>query len=603
MVSLALAVVTLALFMRAGNFQFLNLDDNLYVTDNPHVATGITGANVVWAVTTFDYSYWHPVTWLSHMADVQLFGLNPRGHHLTNVVIHTAASLLLLLLLFRLTGALWQSSFAAALFALHPMHVESVAWVAERKDVLSALFFFLTLLLYAEFVAKRKPLPYLLSLGSFLLGLMSKPMLVTLPLVLLLLDVWPLGRFRDEERLSEEHRFFGKAASLVAEKIPFFVCSLLSGIATIYGQYRFGAMDTLRVFPLALRVENALVSYVKYLVKTFWPVDLAVFYPFPPSIPLWQAIGALCILAAITATALRVGRRCPSVAVGWFWFLVTLVPVIGLTQVGNQAMADRFSYIPGIGLFIGVAWGAPDMLGRLHHRERILALIAGTVIVASAALTWRQLGYWRDNVSLYRHSLRVTGGNTFIYGNLGAALIQNHDPDEAIRTMREAIRFNPMFVDGHHNLGIALAEKGEWDAAIQEYRTALSLAPDNQKLHYNLGIALAEKGDLDAAAQKLRVALRIKPDDLRAHYNLGRTLIRKGDLDAAIRELRVVLQTAPGDIDAHGDLGVALARKGDLEGAIQEFQNALRINPNDTYVQRNLARARTQKGMKNGASN
>lgn len=564
LVCMALVAVTVAVFMQAGNFQFLNLDDNLYVTNNPHVASGITVKNIMWAFTTFDYSYWHPITWLSHMADVQLYGMNPRGHHLTNVGIHAVSSVLLLLLLRRLTGAFWQSSFVAALFALHPMHVESVAWVAERKDVLSAFFCFLTLFFYAEFTTKRRAALYVLSLCSFLFGLMSKSMLVTLPVAMLLLDVWPLGRFRVGENYHGSYQHCMRLTALIKEKIPFFVCSLLSGLVTIYGQYKFGAMDTLQVFPLRLRIENALVAYVKYLVKTLWPHDLAVFYPFPASIPLWQVFSSFCVLFLISAAVIRVGRRSPYAAVGWFLFLIILVPVIGLTQVGNQSMADRFSYIPGIGLFIVVAWGVSDMTVGLRHRKKILTFLAGTVIVVFTVLTWKQLGYWQDSVSLYRHSLQVTSGNNFIYGNLGAALIQKGDLDAAIQTQREALRLSPYFVDAHHNLGIALAEKGELDAAILEYYAALRINPRDPKLHFNLAIALVGKGDKDAAIKEFQEVLRIRPDDIGAHSNLGATLANKGDLDAAIRE----------------------------------FQEVLRIDHNDTYAQNNLERALDQKRVK-----
>jgi protein O-mannosyl-transferase len=598
LVCIALVAITLTLYMQTGSFPFINLDDNLYVTNNPHVVGGITGKNIMWAFTTFDYSYWHPITWLSHMVDVQFYGMNPRGHHLTNVGIHTISSILLLFLLLRLTGALWQSAFVATLFALHPMHVESVAWVAERKDVLSAFFFFITLIFYAEFTAKRKTALYVLSLISFLLGLMSKPMLVTLPIVMLILDFWPLNRFRSGEHYYGLRQFLISATILTKEKTPFFVCSLLSGLVTIYGQYKFGAMDTLNVFPFQLRVENALVAYVKYIFKTLWPTDLAVFYPFPSSIPLWQTICSLVILLLISAAALRAGRRSPYVPVGWFWFIVTLVPVIGLTQVGNQSMADRFSYIPGIGLFIIAAWGFSDISRGFRHRKRILAVLAGSVIIASSALTWQQIGHWQDSVSLYRHSLQVTAGNNFIYGNLGAALIQRGDLDTAIQTQREALRITPDFVDAHHNLGIALAEKGDLDAAIPEYQAALLLSPNDPKLHHNLGVALAGKGNLDAAIKEFGLALRIQPDDMRAHFNRGGVLIRKGDLVAAIREFQEVLRISPDDINARSNLGVALAKSGDLDAAILEFQEILRRNPNDTYAQNNLGRALDQKRVK-----
>ena len=651
-ISVALSVITVAVYLPVGTHQFLNLDDNLYVTHNPHVAGGLTGENMLWAFTALDYSYWHPVTWLSHMADVQLYGMNPAGHHLTNVGIHLAASLLLLLLLLRTTGALWQSSFVAALFALHPLHVESVAWVAERKDVLSGFFWFLTLFLYARFQERRRVSTYLLALLSFLLGLMSKPMLVTLPVVMLLMDYWPLDRFsvRGERQ---------GAGALMLEKLPFFICSLLSCIITLYGQSAFGAMADLHRYPFLLRVENALVSYLSYVTKSFWPRDLAVFYPFPSSIPLWQVIGSSFILAAVTAAVLLVGRRRPYLLVGWSWFLVTLLPVIGLTQVGSQAMADRFVYIPGIGLFIMVAWGIPPLLSGMKQRRIILATAAGGLLIACIAATWHQIGYWKDNVTLYRHSLEVTSGNILICGNLGTALVETGDPGGAIPVLREAIRINPDFAYGHHSLGIAYAEMGAFDEAIGEYREALRLTPRDAKIHYNLGVALSGKGELDGAVRELQVELSLTPDDGQGHYylgtlfakkgyldgavgeyrtattlrpddlnthidlgialqaqgdpdaailqyraalrinpgskdahnNLGIALIAKGELDDAIREFREVLSARPDDIDGHGNLGAALARKGELDAAIVEFRQVLRVSPHDAYAESNLARA------------
>jgi protein O-mannosyl-transferase len=598
---LSLAAITLVLYLRVGNFQFLNMDDNLYVTNNPHVASGLTAGNIVWALTTFDYSYWHPVTWLSHMIDVQLYGMNPGGHHVTSVLLHALASVLLLLTLLRMTGALWKSALVAALFALHPTHVESVAWVAERKDVLSALFMFLTLFCYAEFTARRKPALYLLALLSFLLGLMSKPMLVTLPVVMLMLDFWPLERCSTGGNGPGLSPLLAKLPALIKEKIPFFACSLFSGLATIYGQHKFGAMDDLQVFPLPLRLGNALVSYVKYLWMTLWPSDLAAFYPFPRAIPLWQSLGSLAILLVSSAAALRYWRRFPYLAVGWFWFLIVLVPVIGLTQVGNQAMADRFCYLPGIGLLIAAVWGVADLTEGLQHRERILALGAGTVLVICTCLSWRQIGYWRDNVTLYRHSLQVTGGNNFVYGNLGAALIQNGDWDGAIETQREAIRLSPLFVDAHHNLGIALAQKGDQDGAIREYQVALGINPSDPKLHYNLGLALAQKGDRDAAIRQFQETLRINPADPQARYNLARTLAQQGSPEAAIQQLREALRQNPNDPDLHISLGVALANKGDLDAAIREYQAALRLDSRSKDAYNNLGVALVRKGDLQGA--
>jgi tetratricopeptide (TPR) repeat protein len=560
LLSIALIVIILAVYMQVGNHQFLNFDDEVYVTRNAHITSGITGKNIIWAFTSFDEANWHPITWLSHMTDVRFYGLSPRGHHLTNVAIHTVSSVLLLLLLFRLTGAPWQSSFVAFLFALHPLHVESVAWVAERKDVLSALFWFLTLLFYAEYVARRKPALYILALFSFVLGLMSKPMLVTLPVVMLLMDFWPLGRYQHAQRQGLR-QYFGRATALVKEKIPFFLCSFTSGMVTIYAQHESGAVQGLNVLSYRFRIENALIAYVKYIAKTFWPRDLAAFYPYPLSIPLWQVICSLLLLFLLSVVAVRMRQRHPYLAVGWFWFLVTLVPVSGLLQVGSQSMADRYSYIPLVGLFIVAAWGGAELAKGLQHRQGILALLAGAAITASALLTWQQLGYWRDSISLYQHTLQVTTGNYVIHNHLGLALADKGELESAIQEYQKALLISPKFMEAHYNLGNALVSKGNPDAAIREYREALQISPDNPGLHYNLGNALDSKGEPDAAIREYRKALRINPNYTGALNNLGIDLAGKGDLDAAIREFLEVLRISPDDTGARNNLAIALARK------------------------------------------
>ena len=526
---IALIVIVFALFLQAGEHQFLDYDDGVYITENSHVSSGITGENILWAFTSVYAGNWHPVTWLSHMADVQCYGMNPRGHHLTNVGIHALSTAILFLFLFRLTGARWQSLFVAALFALHPLHVESVAWVAERKDVLSGFFGFLALLFYSEYAVKRRLLLYLLCLFSFVLGLMSKPMLVTLPIVMVMLDYWPLGRYQheEEERGRGLRRFFRSTVVLVKEKIPFFVCSFCSGIVTIYAQHSGGAMSDLDVVSLWLRVENALIAYVSYIGKTFWPHYLALFYPLSFYNPLWQTISSLLVLFFVSAAVVWARHHYPYLAVGWFWFIITLVPVIGFIQVGGQSMADRYSYIPVTGLFIMTAWGCADLTKGLRHREGILALLASAIIAASTALTWQQLNYWRDSISLYRHTVQATEGNYWI----------------------------------HYNLGVALADKGDLDAAIREYRETLRIKPDYAKAHNNLGFTLATKGNLDAAIREFREALRINPRDINFHNNLGLVLARKGDLDAAIQEFQEALRINPAYTEAEKNLGVALAQK------------------------------------------
>jgi tetratricopeptide (TPR) repeat protein len=484
-------------YLQVGNHAFLNYDDNVYVTSNPNVAGGITGKGIVWAFTSFDASNWHPLTWLSHMVDAELFGMDPRGHHLTSVAIHALSTVLLFLLLLRITGLLWRSSCVAVLFAIHPLHVESVAWVAERKDVLSAFFWFLTLLLYSTYVARQKRAFYLLALVSFVLGLMAKPMLVTLPVVMLLLDYWPLDRYRTKEQ--SDGRLSGRIAplkALVREKIPFFACAFASSITTIFAQRSDGAIKSLGAIPVPLRVENSLISYVAYIGNIIWPDDLAILYPIPPSYPFWQVICSLLVLLLISMATVRARHRFPYLAVGWIWFIATLIPVIGLIQVGVQSMADRYTYIPSVGLFIMAFWGIPDLLAGFTCRRAILILLAGAVISAKAAVTWQQLGHWRDDFSLYRQALKVTADNYVIHNNLGIALANNWNLDAAIREFREALRINPNYSEAHYNLGIALAMKGDLDTAIGEFREALRIHPGDARANYNLGVALEQKRQL-----------------------------------------------------------------------------------------------------------
>ena len=553
-VSLVLVVITLSVYMRVGNYQFVNYDDEDYVTKNSHVASGLTGSNLLWAFTSVEAANWHPVTWLSHMGDVEIYGMNPRGHHLGNVIIHALSASLLLLLLLRLTGAFWPSAFVAALFALHPLHVESVAWVAERKDVLSAFFWFLTLLSYAEFAARRRPALYALTLVCFLLGLMSKPMLVTLPLVMLLLDCWPLKRVGQGAGLSQ---MVSSGLALVKEKIPFLACSLLSCVITIYAQAP--ALSGLDALAVPLRIENALISYVKYIGKTFWPVDLALLYPHRQDLPLWQAVASLLLLSIISGVTLRAHKKYPYLALGWFWFLITLLPVIGLIQVGSQSMADRYTYIPVIGLFIMVAWGVGDLTQNLPYRPRVLSLSAAAVICASATLTWQQLGYWRDSTSLYRHALQVTTDNYLMHYNLGLTLDRQGAKDQAISEYQESLRINPGYKLAHASLGTILAGKGELDAALLEYRAALLIDPAYKEVHNNMGLALARQGKLDEAIGHYREALRKSPNYLEALNNLGIALARKGDLPGAIEKFRESLRISPFDIDARNNLEHALA--------------------------------------------
>lgn len=582
-----LLALTIGVFLQTRDHEFINFDDPLYVTNNPHVKGGLAGRNIVWAFTATAISNWHPLTWLSHMADVEIFGLNPRGHHLTNVIIHTLSTLLLFLLLVRMTGALWQSLFVAALFALHPLHVESVAWVAERKDMLSGFFWSLTLLFYAGYVKHRQVRFYLLTLLSFVLGLMTKPKLVTLPLVMLLLDYWPFGRFRAEKG-SDRISTGTTLSPLVKEKIPFILLSGFSAVITLYAQNKGGAMKSLEAIPFVLRAENAIIAYAKYLGKTIWPYDMAIVYPFPSSVPLWQVLGSFLLIVLISAVTIRFRRRYAYLLVGWVWFLLTLVPVIGLVQVGGQAMADRYTYIPLTGLFILCAWGIPDLLRGWPYRKTTLSILAGVVIAVLTVLTWQQLGHWRNNISLYGHTLQVTTGNYLIHNNYGIALADQGRPEEAILEYRKALRAWPKAATAHVNLGATLANQGRFVEAIEHYNEALRLIPDYALAHANLGRALANLGRIDEAMSHYENAMRNDPNLPDVHLNLGILLLRKGEYDGALQHYAESLRLEPNSTKGPINMGAALAEEGRMDEAIRCFTDALRIDPKSVEAHFNL---------------
>lgn len=551
---IVLILATVAVYAQVATYPFFTFDNVDFVTGNPHIENGITAHNIMWALTSVDAFNWHPVTWLSHIAIADFFGMSPRPHHLANVAIHTASALLLFILLLRLTGALWQSICVAALFALHPLHVESVAWVAERKDGLSAFFCFLTLFLYADYVAKPKAVRYLLTLFAFVMGLMSKSMLVTLPFIMLLMDFWPFNRFLNsgyEKRLSQ---LIKSLATLTKEKIPFFVCSLFAGIVTLYAQNSGGVVIDLKEIPLQLRIENALIAYVKYIGKTFWPDDLAFFYPFPLAIEWWQIICSLLILLIISVAAIRINHRYPFFVFGWLWFLIMLVPVIGFIQVGGQAMADRYTYLPITGLFIMVVWGLPEFTSAMRYRQTLLALLAVTVICASAALTRQQLSYWQDSISLFRRTLQVTSNNYEIHSILGASLADKGDLDAALAEHFEALRINPRYSGVHNNLGLTFAARGDYEAAIRQYLLAIKLNSKNFDAHYNLGLVFQKTGNLDAEIYQYQEVLRLNPNFTRLYNNLGIALAKKGALDKAIEQFQKALQVNPGNTKAQNNL-------------------------------------------------
>jgi len=602
LVCLFLIVITLAVYWQTRNHEFVSYDDDAYVIENPHVQAGLTRQTIIWSFTTTHVANWHPLTWLSHMMDCQLYGLNPSGHHLTNVLFHLVNTVLLFLLLNRITGASWRSGFVAALFAVHPLHVESVAWVAERKDVLCTLFWLLTMWAYIYYVEKPRLHRYLLTLLTLGLGLMAKPMLVTLPFVLLLLDYWPLGRFQAGPAGSNDQgqvqvplssvKTRSPSSRLIWEKAPFFIVSLASCVVTFLVQQKGGAVETVEAFPLTIRIGNALVSYVSYMGKMIWPQGLAVFYPHPgTSLPGWQAVAAGLLLIFITIGVIRAGRKRAYLTVGWLWYLGTLVPVIGLVQVGAQALADRYTYVPLIGLFIMISWFIPDLLTGWRHRGIVLGGAAVTVVSALMVCTWMQLQHWKNDITLFEHALKVTANNYVAHDSLGNALAQKGMLEQAITHYQEALKINPNLVNTHNNLGVALLKRGEINRAIVQYYQALRLKSDSAETHNNLGVALFNLGQLDKAIGHYLTAIKLDPNFSKAHNNLGNALARKGKLDEAISQYSRALELKTNYPEAHNNLGVALAQQGRMDEAIVQFDQALRLKPDYAQARTNLGYA------------
>ena len=590
LVAVFLGLMTIAVFCPSGQFNFVSLDDNVYVTANPMVQKGVTTDGLRWAFTNFDSGTWHPLTWISHMVDCELYGLKAGGHRWTNILVHTAAAVLLFLVLNAMTGFLWGSGLVAALFALHPLHVESVAWVAERKDVLSGFFWVATMCAYDLYVKKPGASRYLLVLVFLALGLLSKPMLVTLPIVLLFLDYWPLRRHEDPVTLFDDSlrtypSFHRACPRLIAEKIPLFFLSLIAGVLALIGQQRIGAIQTMEVFPFQERFTNALVSYVWYIWKMFLPFDLAVYYPHAGLPPFWKWMGALVILVVITVLVLRWARTLPYLPVGWFWYLVTLLPVIGFVQIGAQAMADRYTYIPLIGLFILVVWGAYDAAGERKYHRVALAVFFPVIIVALIVSTAKQLSYWQDSRTLYAHTLAVTEGNYLVHNNLGNELAGAGEMDEALVHYLEAVRIYPGYADGQCNLANAFARMGQEDEAIRHYLEAIRIMPDHEKAHYNLGITLARRGNLDEAMECFSETLRINPNSFDARYNLGSALAAKGKYDEAIGHFMEILRLEPGATQVRVRLGKAYWLSGDREKALKEYEI---IRTNDDKLARDF---------------
>ena len=612
-VCLGLVVLVVWAFWPSVSNDFVNLDDPIYVYENIHVLGGLTWQSIGWAFTNLDAGFWHPLTWLSLMLDCQIFGLQAGGYHLVSLLLHGATTLALFLAFQRMTGAVWRSAAVAALFALHPLHVESVAWVSDRKDVLCAFFWMLSLWMYVRYAQRTEgrrletrdrrpgtgtsdthPLPlisihYWLVLLFFICALMSKPAVVTLPVLLLLLDWWPLRRFQPSPANP-------KTSTLLIEKLPFLAAAFVCGLLTVYAERGVSALPDAVQSPVADRMANAALSYSRYLAQTFWPVDLAAYYPYPATFSPGLVVGAVLLGLTASALLLWAGRRRPYLAVGWLWYVVTLLPVIGLVQVGGQSRADRYTYVPLIGLFLLVVWAAHDFTKRWRYQAVCLTVAAVLVFSACLVLTRRQIGYWKDSETLLRHAIAVTGDNSMAQNNLGVALIKRGQLDEAVTRLQGAIRIAPNYAEAHNNLGTALAMQGRLEEAIARFQESVRLKPRSAQAHNDLGAALGRQGRLDEAIAHLQEAVRLTPDLADARCNLGDALAAKGRLDDAIVQYQQAIQLNPNYPDTYNHLGIALASRGRLDEAIGQFQRALALNPDYAEAHGSLGAALGRKG-------
>jgi protein O-mannosyl-transferase len=560
LVCIGLVAVTWAVFGQTLAHDFVNFDDHVYVYKNPLVIRGLSTEGIFDAFTHTHARNWHPLTTVSHMLDCQLYGLNAGGHHLTNVILHTISVLLLFLVLKQITGALWQSAFVAGLFAIHPLHVESVAWIAERKDLLSAVFFMLTLAAYARYARAPSAPRYLLVALLFAFGLMSKPMLVTLPFVLLLLDYWPFGRLG-----AQKSEVGSRLRRFITEKIPLFALSAFSCIATLFAQKQGpSAIDQL---PFLWRLNNTFLSYVTYIWQMLWPARLAVFYPHPNDrLQLVEVTAAIAFLVGISLLVIYLRRTKPYLVTGWFWYLGMLVPVIGLTQVGEQAHADRYTYLPQIGLYIMIAWTVGDMLLEPTPRagRALVGVVAAIAIVSLGVRAIGQASYWKNSEMLWSHTLAVTGENDVAHNNLGFLFLRSGELDKAISQFQAALNIRSRNTETHYSLGAALIQS-------------------------NLGNALARKQLWDESIDHLQEAVRLRPDYADAYFNLGSVLFQQGRIDQAIAQWQKALAIRPRDAEAHRNVASALRKQGNVKGAIAEYEQALNIVPEDSVALNNLA--------------
>jgi protein O-mannosyl-transferase len=583
LICILLAAVTFAVYLPVRNYEFLHYDDDVYITNNPEVQSGLSWQGIKWAFVTDHGANWHPLTWLSLMLDCRLFGVEPGPMHIVNVLFHVANTILLFIVLSRMTKGLWQSAFVAGLFALHPLHVESVAWVAERKDVLSTLFWLLTMLAYARYAERPSAGRYIAVLVLFAIGLMAKPMLVTLPFVLLLLDYWPLDRLFNPK---------SSIKKLVLEKIPLIILSAASSVITFIAQQHGGAVAAINKLPINDRITNSIISYLVYIGKMIWPNQLSVLYPHPVStIPVSRVVIYGTILVLMTIFFVCYCRRYKYLLVGWLWYLGTLVPVIGIVQVGSQARADRYTYVPLIGLFLIIAFGVTELMREKRFRRIILCVLAGVSLSACTVVTSQQLKYWKDSLVLFEHALNVIEGNYLANNNYANVLNNMGRREEAATHLADAIKFVPNSPEIHCNYGNVLREMGRLDEAIVQYRIAVALKPDFAIAHYNLGLALALEGKYDEAIEHYKVYLGPDVDMAKVHQDVATQLSKEGKVGDAVSQFQKALIIKPDSAEVLSNFGHALAQNGKQEEAIEYYNKALAIDSNNVITHGRLALA------------
>jgi tetratricopeptide (TPR) repeat protein len=591
LISTALVLLAFIAYEPVRYNDFVNYDDNTYISKNVHIQSGFTQESIAWAFTSGYAANWHPLTWLSHMLDIELFGLNPLGHHFHNLLLHTISTILLFWLLYKMTGSVWCSAFTAMVFGIHPLHVESVAWASERKDVLSALFWMITLAAYLYYARRGGVLRYLLVLFCFALGLMAKPMVVSLPIVLFFLDFWPLKRIQKN------------IGRLIAEKIPLIILALAACIITYQVQQAGGsvlkiasqaqptATDVVQTegVPLGIRVSNAMMSYVAYLGKMMWPARLGVLYPYPTRTPpIWQPFLLLIVLVLCTVFAVFRYFKNPYLFVGWFWYGITLIPVIGLIQVGAQAMADRYMYLPSIGITILLSWGIAELTVKLPGRKIILGILIAAIALGMTATTRAQTTYWKDTVILFKHTLDVTKDNALLYCHLGIQLENQDKPDEAIEYFNKAIQLWPDFLSPNLHLGELLIKRKQYKESIPYLNKVLEVSPNYPIAHVNIGMVLAALGENDAAVKAFEQAIKLDSRCVTAYVNMATVKTQQGLTDEAIQDLRQSIQIYP-TAEAYFNLGFILEMKGEIKESISSYRNALTFEPGDFQTLWHLA--------------